>query len=225
MKAVPICAFALVLGSFASVAAAQDCGNPPDPAVCVAVNASPTRVQSGSFGYARLGYGATTATGGSAGPAFGFGYRAEIDSFGLDISFLNEQLPSSNNVPEESGASAASLLKLEALYFAKPKANATAYVGGGVGWGVTSLARTSSPDSSSTWSGSGLQGELTVGYELPRSTTMRLFVQADTSLPFYRVIGQTFTYSGLASSTAFAGRRYAPSIVVSIGMGWQRRRE
>lgn len=191
-----------------------------DRANVTVAQASPKRMQIDSFGYARLGYGAVAAKGGSSGPAIGFGYRAEMDSFGLDVSFLNQQMSSGNY--EVAGGMAASLLKLEALYFAKPRANASAYFGGGMSWGATSLASNSSGTSYISWNGSGLQGELTAGYELPRASALRFFAQADVALPFYRVTGRTVTYSSTMPATIATGRRYTPSFVLSVGMGWQR---
>jgi hypothetical protein len=49
-----------------------------------------------------------------------------------------------------------------------------------------------------------------------------MFVQADAILPFYSVISQTISSRGAVSSTA---RRYAPSLVMSVGLGWQRNRK
>src|SRR5262245_16270099 len=71
----------------------------------------PKRMGIDSFGYARLGYGRVMGGGGSGNPAIGFGYRAEMDSFGLDISFLNNQLPSSGDFGSSYFMSA-SLLQL-----------------------------------------------------------------------------------------------------------------
>jgi len=69
--------------------------------------------------------------------------------------------------------------------------------------------------------GSGLQGELTAGYELGRATTIRMFLQADATLPFYTVTSRTISSRGDVSD---ATRRYTPSLVVSVGLGWQRHR-
>jgi len=69
--------------------------------------------------------------------------------------------------------------------------------------------------------GSGLQGELTAGYELGRATTIRMFMQADAILPFYSVTSQSISSRGVVSSTT---RRYTPSLVMSLGFGWQRNR-
>jgi hypothetical protein len=186
--------------------------------------AEPRRVGIDSFGYARLGYGRMLGDGGAGNPAMGFGYRAELDSFGLDVSFLNQQLPSSNGAYGASSSMAGSVLKLEGLYFIRPRANASAYFGGGISWSATSVSSTSSQNGYSSWSGSGLQGELTAGYELPRASELRVFVQADAGLPFYHTIGQTVAYSQGRSSTVITGRRYNPSMTLSVGLGWQRHR-
>jgi len=180
------------------------------------------RVQIDSFGYARLGYGSMLGGGGSHNPVFGFGYRAELDSFALDVSFFNEQLPSYDTGAGTSTGMSGSFIRLEGLHFVRPRANASAYFGGGVSWGVTSGPSTSTPNAYSSWHGSGLQGELTVGYEMPRATDLRVFVQADATLPFYKTHGETFTYAQGRSTTVVAGRRYNPSIALSVGIGWQR---
>jgi hypothetical protein len=189
-----------------------------------AAQANPRRVGIDSVGYARLGYGAVLGGGGSSAPAFGFGYRAEMDSFGLDISFLNYQLPQSNPGYGSSAAVAASLLKLEGLYFTNHTANASAYFGGGLSLGMTSAPSSFSSNDYSAWTGSGLQGELTAGYELPRASALRCFVQADAALPFYHTTGRRTTYSRTQSTVETIGHRYNPSIALSVGLGWQRHR-
>jgi hypothetical protein len=187
-------------------------------------------VHSESFGYARLGHGRVVGAEGSGKPLIGFGYRAELDSFALDVSFLNQQLPVASATFDTTGTSAGSLLKLEGLYFTNPGRNASAYFGGGLSWGVTSsrsgrTVSSSSEYSYSSWSGSGLQGELTAGYELPRASALRFFVQADATLPFYRTTGTVTTYAQSRSSTLTLGHRYNPSIALSLGVGWQRHRQ
>jgi hypothetical protein len=190
--------------------------------------ASPKRVQSDSFGYARLGYGSIFGDRSSGGPSLGFGYRAEMDSFGLDVSFLNVQVPSSRSgsyYGSPQGSTAGSVLKLEGLYFMNPKANATPYFGGGVSYGFTDFGGTSGTSGYESWHGSGLQCELTAGYEWPRASTLRMFVQADAILPLYNVTSETITYSRPAATTTIAtDHRYSPSLVVSLGLGWQRNR-
>lgn len=196
---------------------------------------SQRRVQSDSFWYARLGYGAAFGNKTQGGPAMGIGYRAELDSFGIDVSFLNYQVRPSETTDApagsyygSSGGVTGSFLKLEGLYFLKPAANASTYVGGGLSWGGTH-ASSYSTSSQTSWHGSGLQGELTLGYELPRASTLRVFVQTDVVLPFYRTTAETVTFSRTAAPytapyRVSAGHRYTPSLSVSVGLGWQRHR-
>jgi hypothetical protein len=190
--------------------------------------ASAKRVQSDTFWYARLGYGGIFGDRSYGGPALGFGYRAELDSFGIDVSFLNSQMPSSgsSSYGSSQGSTAGSVLKLEGLYFMNPKANATPYFGGGVSYGFVDFGGTySNLGYQSSWHGSGLQGELTAGYEWPRASTLRMFVQADAILPFYNVTSDTIAYSKSAPPTMIAtDHGYAPSLIVSVGFGWQRNR-
>src|SRR5206468_8091878 len=94
------------------------------------------RVPADTFWYARLGYGAMFADTSYGTPALGYGYRAELDSFAVDVSFFNYQIRTSNTYSYYGGTSdeaiAGSLLKLEGLYFLNPSANKSGYVGGGL---------------------------------------------------------------------------------------------
>ena len=140
------------------------------------------------MGHASL-FGPTTHQAAS----FGFGYRAVFNRLGLDMSFLNFQLDDSGGY-YGSGSSVVSLIKLEGLYFTSPTANRSAYFGGGVSYGRTQIRMQNGVDFPTTGRGSGLQGELTFGYEIARVTSARLFAQADVTLPFYDVVFETFTY-------------------------------
>jgi hypothetical protein len=182
----------------------------------------PRRLASDRFGYARLGYGTVFGDRAYGAPAFGFGYRAEFDHVGVDVSFFNYALASSTGYGSPSAA-AGSLLKLEGLYFANPRSGAAPYVGAGISWGGTDLQ-----NGSTYWRANGLQGEVTAGYEIGRASSVKLFVQADAVLPFYRVASTTYTYqrtpSGAYTSTVQTHDRYAPALIVSFGMGWQKGR-
>lgn len=181
---------------------------------------APRRVHSDSLWYAKLGYGSIFGDNAYGTPALGFGYRAEMDSLGIDVSFLNFQFQPSNFY-SGSEASAASFLKLSALYFLNPTANRSPYFGGGLSYGRSSFGGdygyiNNTGRFSTNWEGSGLQGELTAGYELARATSFRVLLQGDAILPFYQVESQTFSRFGVPVST---DRRYAPSFVISIGIG------
>jgi hypothetical protein len=184
-----------------------------------AAQASVHRVEADSLWYARLGYGSVFGDRAYGGPAIGFGYRHELDAFGVDVSFLNVQSkqsePYSYYTPS-TGAFSGSLLKLEGLYFVNRTANATPYAGGGLSWGLASFGN--------GWHGSGLQAELTAGYELPRASTLRTFVQFDAALPFYSVSAVRLPANYRLGVPLTREHRYAPSIGVSLGIGLQRNR-
>jgi hypothetical protein len=191
--------------------------NVVDRANVTASQAKARRVFSDSVWYARLGYGSIFGDRTYGTPALGFGYRGELDSLAIDVSFLNFQIPTSDYY--SSGASAGSLLKLSGLYFTSPQANRSAYLGAGMSYGHRSFGANwaGTPGQYQTgWDGHGLQGELTLGYELARATSLRMFLQTDVILPFYQVTSETFSRFGAVTAT---DRRYAPSIVVSVGIG------
>jgi hypothetical protein len=176
------------------------------------------RVHSDSIWYGRLGYGGVFANGTYGTPALGFGYRAELDSFAIDVAFLNHQF-SSGGSSSSPKAHAFTVLKLSGLRFKNPQANRSAYYGGGLSYGFASISRGSYPYAPGLympgWTGNGLQGELTAGYELARATSLRVFVQADAVLPFYSLTSETRSTNGVISTDS----RYAPSLVLSIGIG------
>ena len=180
-----------------------------------------------SIGYARLGYGGASADQFRAAPAIGFGYRAELESFALDISFFNYVIRADLY---ETGRDvfAGSVLRLQGLHFFDAEADRSAYVGAGLSWGAVSMSRGSSSGTySSGWSGSGLQGELTAGYELTRSTPMRVFIQTDIGLPFFKAKSASSDFLRMPDGLYRPGtveERYIPSAVVSLGVGWQRHR-
>ena len=181
------------------------------------------RFHTDSLWYARLGYGSLFGNDAYGTPALGFGYRAELDSFAIDVSFLNFQF-SANNSSSSSGGTAQTLLKLSGLYFLSPRANRSVYLGAGLSYGHQSFGGSYNPATgyyTSNWDGSGMQGELTVGYELARVTSFRVFTQADAVLPFYESTAKTYPTNpgrGIVIAPTI-DRRRAPSLVVSIGLG------
>ena len=65
------------------------------------------RVHTDSIWYGRLGYGGVFGDSTYGAPALGFGYRAELDSFAIDLAFLNHQFssPGSYSSPRASAFS------------------------------------------------------------------------------------------------------------------------
>ena len=110
--------------------------------------------------------------------------------------------------------------------FLSPRANRSAYFGGGLSYGHQNFGggayNATNGYYSSDWEGSGLQGELTAGYEFARVTTFRMFVQADAILPFYEATSETYSIPSRTSTVPpvpTTSHRYAPSLIVSIGVG------
>lgn len=189
---------------------------------------APNRFHSDSLWYFRLGYGMIFADQTVGGPSLGwFGYRRELDSFGIDVSLLNMQYKSSDHSSYyypyyyDTGTSSNSgtWMKLMFLRFTKPKSDRSPYFGGGLSWSTATV-----DTDNAHWHGDGLQGEITGGFELGRASSIRAFLQTDVGLPFYTLNGSRYTTLNVPPYVRYEGvaDRYSPSLTVSLGMGWQR---
>ena len=185
------------------------------------------QVAGGSFMYARLGYGTVLADGKHASPAFGFGFRGELDAVAVDMSFLNFIVPHNRPLLAGDGTFAGSLFRLQVLRFLDSAAERSLYVGGGISYARVSSGGTEYTATGYTtgWEGTGMQGEATVGYELTRSSPMRIFVQADAGLPLFkaRQWSYSMTSRGIDYASPAIDRRYTPSVALTLGIGWRRR--
>ena len=215
----------LTTGAPMGTMAVLDRGN-----VSEAQDLPPRRVQPEGFWHARVGQSNLFGPTASHGASFGFGYRAEFDKLGFDVSFFNFMMSDRSRYLGGSGGSTMSLVKLEGLYFLSPKANRSAYLGGGLSYGHTDLWV---PDDGGFYGtsgrGSGLQAELTAGYEIARVTSARFFVQADVTLPLYEVTFEHYAFTPpvvgqYTPPTVTVDHHYAPSLTLSVGLGWQRGR-
>jgi hypothetical protein len=183
---------------------------------------APNRVEADSLWYARLGYGLTFGGDLRKGPALGFGYRYELDNLAIDFSFFNFMVDSNNDNSGNSSSIGitATWIRLEALYFFNSLANGSSYIGGGLGWGAAATGKSETDmagyTTTSVYSGSGLEAQVTAGYEFLRASTIRLFAQADLTLPFYMAHPDLLT-SGTSTSS-----RYLPTLTFSLGIGWGR---
>jgi hypothetical protein len=160
----------------------------------------PRRIAADNVKYVRLGYGGTFGGNLSGGPSFGIGWRHELDTIAIDISALN-LIVATDSFDDDKGVSG-SWLQLCVLYFARPIANSSPYFGGGVSWGVGA-----SSNDDGNYGGTGLQGQIVGGFEILRASTIRLFVQADVGLPFYR-------------QSSGDDKRWVPNMSISMGVGW-----
>jgi hypothetical protein len=187
-----------------------------------AAQQAPNRVEADSLWYLRLGYGLAVGPKTGHGVAFGFGYPYELDQLGIDVSFLN-LVVGNNSGSSDSATVTGSWAKIMGLYFLSPTASQSLYLGGGLSWGMaaaagsTEDASTSMSTSAHVYTGSGLQGEVSAGYEFLRASTIRILLQFDVTLPFYTVQRYTWDYN---SGKTIDARSYVPSFALSFGIGW-----
>lgn len=169
------------------------------------------RVAADAIWYAKLGYGATPANDLYGGPAFGFGRRWELDRVGIDLSFLNFLLYQTSNGIDGTSVG---WVELGVDYFFSPYANNTLFMGAGLSLGSHALP---SEDGGDEYTGGGLQGKVTLGYELFRASTIRLLIEADARLPFHRLSRDVFEPT---TNELVRDHTYAPTFVLSLGIGW-----
>jgi hypothetical protein len=175
---------------------------------------APRRIAADDLKYVRLGYGIVTGPTTASGAAFGFGWRHELDRLAIEVSIFDLVFASSNDAMGngQSGVSG-DLIKLSGYWYQQPLANTSMYYGLGVGYGVNALCATNL-ESGGCYAGSGLEGVLSAGYEMLRSSTIRFIVQVDAALP-------TFTSNGTYVGGTVT-HRWVPSLGLSVGLGWGR---
>jgi hypothetical protein len=83
----------------------------------------------------------------------------------------------------------------------------------GLGWGVTSATV-----DSAHYGNSGLDVGVTLGYEMMRNRSFRLFVQADADLPTYSSNAYLPSQSGI-NVVLVRDSIYTPSFVLAVGVG------
>jgi len=163
--------------------------------------------------YLRLGAGAVSQKSLSGGPAFGFGLRYGLEHIAFDGSLFNFVLTKQNATFDNITGS---WLKLGVAYYLTPRENASVYGGVGLGWGVTSATV-----NAVHYGNSGLDVGLSLGYEMMRERSFRLFVQADADLPAYSSHGYVPTQSGF-NIVLVRDSIYTPSFTLSLGIGFGR---
>jgi hypothetical protein len=167
------------------------------------------RVKADAVWYGKIGYAGTPAAGFQAGPAFGFGRRWELDQVGINLGFLNFGLYQDGQGFEGVRTG---WIDLGLDYFFDAYANSSLYVGAGLG-----LTSHSLPDAGNSYNGTGLEGRASVGYEMFRASTIRLFVQLDANLPMYRLSRQIVDPISVIERSDHV---YAPTMSLCLGLGW-----
>lgn len=162
-----------------------------------------TRVRADKVWYLNLGYGVGAGDEVRFGPRFGLGHRWELDRFALDLSFLSFQLLESDDDLDVDNGISLELVGLSARYFFAYQANHTPFVALGLGWGTQSL-----PGGESD---SGMNGKASLGYDFFRASTLRMSIQVDAMLPFYKV-AESFEADGQ--------EHFVPTFGLTLGGGW-----
>ncbi len=166
--------------------------------------ANPNRIKADGLFYGRLGYGAVVGSDvGGHGVAFGFGYRYELDRFGVDFSFGNTIFNASDK--DNDWGFDEGVVRLGGLWFLSPTTDITPYIGLGLSYGATVASEPSNDDYKWNW---GLRGDISGGIELMRTSTIRFFIEGDLILPFYK------------TENGSGDENYSPSVVGSLGIGW-----
>lgn len=168
------------------------------------------RITSDNLLFLRLGYGAVVGGDFASGPAFGLGYRYELDQLGIEISGLNFVGASDTN--GDINGLTGSLIRLGGLYYFDPIANHSWYLNLGLSWGGAAVNSDFNGEKH-IYSGTGIQGEVGGGYEFLRASTIRMFVEANAVLPFYT--SKLESFSGNMEDSI-----YTPTFTISLGVGF-----
>jgi hypothetical protein len=177
---------------------------------------APRRVSADGLKYVRLGYGAVTGKSTDAGTAIGFGYRYELDQLAVDVSFFNIVWASQDTMDQfgnhvSRGGLNGEWVRLGLINYQQPLSTSSLYYGGGLGYGSSAYFDV---DNGGDYSGSGLQLSGVAGYEMLRSSTIRMFLELNVTAPLYKA-SPTF-YS---SATETGSSRWAPVASLTFGLG------
>ncbi|MCA9538812.1 MAG: hypothetical protein KC620_07985 [Myxococcales bacterium] len=174
--------------------------------------ADPLRVQADSLYYLHLG------PGGSLGldqplMNIGAGYRYELDQFGVQAGADLTFSPSD----DETAQGLIGSIGIAGLYFLSPEADGSAYLGAGLDFSGIAIG-----NHDGLYHENGLQGRAIGGYSFLRSSTLRMFAQADLVLPFYTVkLDRDEPAQGGQLPAADApDSLYAAQLLVNVGIGF-----
>ena len=131
------------------------------------------------------------------GPSFNFMYRNEIDEWAVGFG---SKIGGGKSQPDFFF-----LFEIEALYYLNPYANHSLYAGVGAG-----LSAEFEKEQNISYSGFGVELSGKIGYELLRSSTIRLFVQADIHHPFYKLSHKDNTRKAFTRPAFLFGIGYTP---------------
>ncbi len=162
---------------------------------------NPKRVRADDLFYLSLGYG---AVGDAGGASFGLGYRYELDDVAIDVSFLNyiitkdeskdDSYSTYGDSNDDDPSIVGDLVRLQVFYYVSPESNTSFYLGGGIGWGGFSIKGEDN---------TGINLVPTIGVEMFRASTLRMFIQLNGIFSTYKVDGDHQAAVNLSLSLAY----------------------
>ena len=187
--------------------------------------AAPNRVRDDSLAYVTVGPAWLPNIEANELPmAIGGGWRRELDNFALDLGG-SLYLAVGNEETEEVGVSGT--VTLMGHYFFNGVADSSPYLGMGMGYGFMAMNKSTDDEALAeeglTYGGAGLHGKVALGFEAMRSSTIRLFMQLDATLPFYDLEHDCSECGDGSNSMSGPTERealYAPIFGISIGGAW-----
>jgi hypothetical protein len=165
--------------------------------------ANPLRVKTDQLFYVKLGYGGIVSDYTAQGAAGGLGYRYEMDNVAVDLSLLNCVFGQKGN-----DGIGCNFVQLQGLYFFNPLGNSSPYCGGGIGYSLIYI----DDNDGNKYSGNGVAGIATLGFETMRVSTIRLFIQLDATLPFFKLKGKDNSIENK--------KIYGSTLMLSMGIGF-----
>lgn len=165
------------------------------------------------FGYFRLGPGTIFADGAvRGGPAIGFGWRHYEGNLAVDVSVANTFA-----LRDTASGFTTGILTMNFYYVTRPLAPTSAYLGGGLSWGIARVCVSFDEEfgDDECFRGDGLQGEIGGGVEILRHTSIRLTTHLGLSLPFGTTAPTNQWGDPRDGSSA-----YIPTGVATIGIGF-----
>lgn len=166
------------------------------------------------FGYFRLGAGLVVANGKAlTGPAIGFGWRHYEGHLAVDASVANAVV-----LRDVATGFTMGVISMNFYYVPQPEAASSAYLGGGLTWGIVGDLCTDFStdfDDDRCYRGDGLQFEIGGGYEFLRHSSIRLATHLNVSLP----LGQASATNQWGDPRDADGT-YVPTGTLSILLGF-----
>ncbi len=150
--------------------------------------------------YASLGYGSIVGKGGAS---IGVGYRYVSGNFAFDLSFFNyifasdkknESYTQYNGEDEIENNLGGDVFRVGVFYYCNPESDISFYFGGGIGWGGFLLG-----DDGNT----GVNLSPIIGFELFRSSSFRMFLQANYLFSTYKIGGSYQSVLNFSFSIAY----------------------